>query len=87
MVKGMVGLMVESAMTMLRKWEEMVKKGGEMGCEIRVDEDLKDVSGDVIARACFGSSFSKGKMIFSTIRDLLIAITRRSVLFRFNGFT
>ncbi|CAA7023268.1 unnamed protein product [Microthlaspi erraticum] len=65
----------------------MVKKGGEMGCDIRVDEDLKDVTGDIIARACFGSSFSKGKTIFSMIRDLLIAITRRSVLFRFNGFT
>lgn len=83
----MVGLMVESAMPMLKKWEDMVKRGGKMGCDIRVDEDLKDVSADVIARACFGSSFSKGKAIFSMIRDLLTAITKRSVLFRFNGFT
>ncbi|XP_023637369.1 LOW QUALITY PROTEIN: cytochrome P450 714A2 [Capsella rubella] len=84
-IKGMVGLMVESAMPMLNKWEDMVKRGGELGCDIRVDEDLKDVSADVIARACFGSSFSKGKAIFSMIRDLLTAITKQSVLFRFNG--
>lgn len=63
LVKGMIGSMVAYAMQMLSKWEEMVERGGQMGCQIRVDEDLKDVSTDVISRVCFGSSFFKGKKI------------------------
>lgn len=59
----MIGSMVAYAMQMLSKWEEMVERGGQMGCEIRVDEDLKDVSTDVISRVCFASSFFKGKKI------------------------
>ncbi|XP_013619998.1 PREDICTED: cytochrome P450 714A2-like [Brassica oleracea var. oleracea] len=86
-IKGMIGSMVDSAMQMLSKWEEMVERGGQMGCEIRVDEDFKDVSADVISRVCFGNSFFKGKKIISMINDLSTAITRRSFLFRLNGFT
>nr|UAK14962.1 cytochrome P450 714A38 [Iberis amara] len=86
-VKGMVGLMVESAMPMLSKWEEMVNREGEMVCDIRVDEDLRALSADVISRACFGSSFSKGKEIFSKLRCLQKAITHHNILFSLNGFT
>ncbi|KAJ4870971.1 Cytochrome P450 714A2 [Raphanus sativus] len=60
-IKGIIGSMVESVMLMLSKWEEMMERGGKIGCEIRVDEDLKDVSADVISMVCFGSSFFKGK--------------------------
>ena len=84
----MVGLVVESAMPMLSKWEEMVKsREGETFCDIRVDEDLRAVSADVISRACFGSSFSKGKEIFSKLRCLQKAITHNNILFSLNGFT
>ena len=87
-VKGMVGFVVESAMPMLSKWEEMVKsREGETFCDIRVDEDLRAVSADVISRACFGSSFSKGKEIFSKLRCLQKAITHNNILFSLNGFT
>ncbi|KAF3540840.1 hypothetical protein F2Q69_00025112 [Brassica cretica] len=37
----MIGSMVDSAMQMLRKWEEMVERGGKMGCEIRVAKTLR----------------------------------------------
>ncbi|CAN8252235.1 unnamed protein product [Cochlearia groenlandica] len=89
-VKCMVGLMVDSAMPMLSKWEDMVmmkSHGDNMVCDIRVDEDLRAVSADVISRACFGSSFSKGKEIFSKLRSLQKAITHHNILFSLNGFT
>ncbi|KAL5733074.1 hypothetical protein ACOSQ2_032766 [Xanthoceras sorbifolium] len=82
-VKGMVGLMVESAQPMLRKWEESMVDGR---AEIIVDEDLREISADVISRACFGSSYSKGKQIFTKLRSLQKAISKHSFLFGVTTF-
>ncbi|GFZ15134.1 cytochrome P450, family 714, subfamily A, polypeptide 1 [Actinidia rufa] len=78
-VKGMVGLMVESAEPLLRKWERCI--GGGVVAEIRVDEDLRSVSADVISRACFGSSYFKGKHIFSKLRNLQKLMSKQPLLF------
>lgn len=54
---------------MVRGWESRI--GKEEGfAEIRVDEDLRSLSADIISRACFGSSYSQGKDIFTKIRTL-----------------
>ncbi|KAG5558195.1 hypothetical protein RHGRI_008201 [Rhododendron griersonianum] len=80
-VKGMVGLMLVSAQPLLRKWEGCIDAQGGLVAEIRVDEDLRCLSADVISRACFGSSYSKGKLIFSKLRLLQKTISIQSVLF------
>jgi cytochrome P450 len=85
-VKGMVGLMLESAEPLLSKWEGCIDAQGGMVAEISVDEDLRCVSADVISRACFGSSYSKGKLIFSKIRLLQKSISIQSVLFGVSTF-
>ncbi|XP_012443451.1 cytochrome P450 714A1 [Gossypium raimondii] len=84
-VKGMVGLMVESTVPLLKKWEAMIDAGGGLAAEINVDEDLRSVSADVIARACFGSSYVKGKQIFSKLRTIQTTITKQGFLFGLNG--
>ena len=67
--KGMVNLMVDSTTSMLRSWEKRI--GKEEGfLDIRIDEDLRSLSADIISRACFGSSYSEGKDIFTKIRTL-----------------
>ncbi|XP_042521255.1 cytochrome P450 714C2-like [Macadamia integrifolia] len=78
-VKGMVGLMVESCLPLLKSWEDQI--GGVKGrvAEIKVDEDLRNVSADVISKACFGSCYSEGKEIFSLLRTLQ-GITSRTSL-------
>ncbi|OVA02198.1 Cytochrome P450 [Macleaya cordata] len=68
-VKGMINLMVDSASSMLKSWESKIESEGGIA-DIRVDVDLRSFSADVISRACFGSSFTKGKEIFSRLRAL-----------------
>lgn len=77
----MVGLMVESAEPLLKKWESCIEAQGGVMTEIRVEEDLRSVSADVISRTCFGSSYVKGKQIFSKLRTLQETISTGSVLF------
>nr|WMZ41185.1 cytochrome P450 family 714 subfamily A polypeptide 1 [Ipomoea batatas] len=80
-VKHHVNLMLESAELLARKWDEAIEaQGGEMA-EIAVDEDLRSFSADVISRACFGSSYSKGKQIFSKLRNLQAILSSQSYLF------
>ncbi|XP_043703100.1 cytochrome P450 714C2-like [Telopea speciosissima] len=78
-VKGMVGLMVESCLPLLKSWEDQVGGGKGGVAEIRVDEDLRNISADVISKACFGSCYSEGKEIFSLLRTLQRITSRTSL--------
>ncbi|XP_057776788.1 cytochrome P450 714A1-like [Salvia miltiorrhiza] len=79
-VKGMVGLMLESAESLTTKWANIDV------VEVRAEEDLRSVSADVISKACFGSSYLKGKQIFSKLRTLQKAISNQSFLFGSHAF-
>ncbi|RZC82635.1 hypothetical protein C5167_045421 [Papaver somniferum] len=68
-VKGMMNLMVDSATNMLKLWESEVHNEGGVA-DIRVDLDLRNFSADIISRACFGSSYIRGKEIFTKLRAL-----------------
>lgn len=85
-VKGMVGIMVESTQTLLRKWQDCVEAEDGVNADIRVDEDLREVSADVISRASFGSSNLRGKEIFAKLRSLQKAISNQSFLFGATNF-
>ena len=65
----MVNLIVDSTNVMLSSWKARIKNEGSVS-EIRIDEDLRSMSADVIARACFGSNYTEGKEIFTKLRDL-----------------
>ncbi|KAL0929045.1 hypothetical protein M5K25_000985 [Dendrobium thyrsiflorum] len=83
-VKGMVDLMVDSAIPMLETWEERIENGGGR-TEIKIDEDLKSYSADVISRASFGSSYSKGKQIFMKLYELKKAVYKPNLLVEITG--
>ncbi|KAI3473010.1 hypothetical protein Pfo_030093 [Paulownia fortunei] len=63
-VKGMTSIITESALTLVNSWKHKVEthEGGIL--DIAVDDYMKRFSGDIISRACFGSSYSKGQDIF-----------------------
>ncbi|KAJ4844850.1 hypothetical protein Tsubulata_031232 [Turnera subulata] len=85
-VKGMVELMKESAKPLLQKWEEYIAAEGGVTADVEVYADLREVSADVISRACFGSSYSKGKEIFSLLRSLQNAVSEKSLFLKFPSF-
>jgi hypothetical protein len=69
MMKAMVDQIVDSTNIMLRSWESRIERDGVV-TEIKVDEDLRSLSADIISRACFGSNYIQGKEIFTKLRDL-----------------
>ncbi|VAI06006.1 unnamed protein product [Triticum turgidum subsp. durum] len=83
-VKGMVDLMVDSAQTLVESWETRVDKSGGT-LDIKIDDDIRAYSADVISRTCFGSSYVKGKKIFLKLRELQKAVSKPNVLAEMTG--
>ncbi|KAI6672980.1 hypothetical protein NL676_000886 [Syzygium grande] len=72
-IKGMVDMMVESAVSVLEKWESQMEEARGVA-SVRVDEDLKSISAEMLSKACFGSNYVIGNEIFSkmlVLQDLL----------------
>ncbi|KAE8789205.1 hypothetical protein D1007_36692 [Hordeum vulgare] len=86
-IKGMVDLMVDSARALVRSWEARAAGAdGGRALELKVDDDFRAYSGDVISRACFGSSsYVKGKRIFAMIRELQKTVSRPNLLAEMTG--
>ncbi|KAM3733397.1 hypothetical protein ACB098_11G132600 [Castanea mollissima] len=68
-VKGMVNLMVDSTISMRRSWESRIENEGGIA-DIKISEDLRSLSADIISKACFGSNYSHGEEIFLKLKTL-----------------
>ncbi|XP_022847102.1 cytochrome P450 714C2-like [Olea europaea var. sylvestris] len=75
-VKGMITLVQDSTITLLNSWNKIVEaEGGQ--ADIIIDKHMRNFSGDVISRACFGSNYSKGEEIFLRLRALQEAASKK----------
>ncbi|KAJ4753801.1 Cytochrome P450 714B3 [Rhynchospora pubera] len=83
-VKGMVDLMVDSTNPLLKSWERKIEQNGGM-TDIKIDDDLRTYSADVISLACFGSSYVEGKEIFMKLRVLQKIISKPNMLAEITG--
>ncbi|KAJ8565774.1 hypothetical protein K7X08_008350 [Anisodus acutangulus] len=68
-MQEMVSLMVESTSKMIELWDEKTRNS-EGILEVKVEDDLKSLSADIISRACFGSSYAQGEQIFLKLQTL-----------------
>lgn len=84
-LKGQVGRMVESTSQMLSQWNELIINSGNGSSEIEVCEHMSRLAGDVIARTEFGSSYDKGKIIFSKLNELQKLSTKSGRPTRIHG--
>ncbi|XP_042475763.1 cytochrome P450 714A1-like [Macadamia integrifolia] len=78
--------MVESGLALIGKWEKRVMESQGGIADLKVDDDLRNFSADVISRACFGSSYSQGKQIFSKLRTLQHTMSEQGFLFKATSF-
>ncbi|KAK4858583.1 hypothetical protein QYF36_018810 [Acer negundo] len=77
-VKGMMNLITESTMMLLTSWNSRIEKEGGIA-DIKIDGDMRSLSGDLISRACFGSNYSKGEDIFLKLRALQEIMSKKSL--------
>lgn len=72
----MITLVQDSTITLLNSWNKIVEaEGGQ--ADIIIDKHMRNFSGDVISRACFGSNYSKGEEIFLRLRALQEAASKK----------
>ena len=70
--------MFESTTSMIRSWEKEIESAGRIA-DIEVSERLRGLSGDIISKACFGSSYSEGEHIFLKLRALQTLMSKRLI--------
>ncbi|XP_059659818.1 cytochrome P450 714C2-like [Cornus florida] len=76
-VKGMINLILESTDTLLNAWKSRIDQTEGGIADINIDEYMASFSGEVISRACFGSSYIKGKQIFVKLKTLQEATSKK----------
>ena len=80
----MVYFMEESTREIMRKWERIIEEsGGGETTEIVIDNDMKELTADIISKACFGGSYALGNQIFAKITALQNLVSSPTVLFGF----
>jgi len=68
-----MNIISESAVSVLNLWSNKIEAEGGVA-DIKIDECLRNFSGNVISRVCFGSNYAKNEEIFlklNTLQELL----------------
>lgn len=80
----MTSLMAECSVMVVNWWKSKIDTEGG-AADIKIDDCLRRFTRDVISRACFGSSYSKGEEIFFKIRALQEAMSKKVLSSGFTG--
>lgn len=74
----MLNIVIESALELVNSWNSRVDVEGGV-VDINIDEYMRNFSGDVISRACFGGNYAKGEEIFLKLRALQEITTKKGL--------
>ncbi|KAL6183380.1 hypothetical protein ACLB2K_044791 [Fragaria x ananassa] len=77
-LKGMLPALFESCGEMISEWVTLVKEKG--SSEVDVWPYIQHLTGDVISRTAFGSSYKEGLKIFQLLREQAVLVTKTSHL-------
>lgn len=62
--------MAECAKSMIGKWENHLGQEKKQQIEIELNSQFQELTADIISLTAFGSSYIKGKEVFSTQKEL-----------------
>ncbi|KAK7394919.1 hypothetical protein VNO78_15460 [Psophocarpus tetragonolobus] len=82
-IKNWMDIMEESTTTIIKKWENHIAESGGGTVELEIDGDIKALTADVISKACFGSTYAQGNLIFAKLAAMQKALSKPSILFGF----
>lgn len=68
--------MIESASPLVGRWEAKAEEGGGVAT-VQVDEDLRNLSAEIISKTCFGSNYPRGMEIFSKMLKILDLLSKQ----------
>lgn len=72
----MTDLVEQSTLMLIDSWKGLIDaEGGK--ADIKIDDYLKKFSGEVISRACFGSSYAEGEQLFQKFAALQQVISNK----------
>ncbi|CAJ1960653.1 unnamed protein product [Sphenostylis stenocarpa] len=85
-VKGMMNIISESAVSMLNLWNDRIEAEGGVA-DVKIDECMRNFSGNVISKACFGSNYAKREEIFLKLTALQELLSWKNVSRRIPGMS
>ncbi|XP_047154769.1 cytochrome P450 714C2-like isoform X2 [Vigna umbellata] len=83
-VKGMMNIISESAVSVVNSWSNRIEAEGGVA-DIKIDECMRNFSGNVISRACFGSNYTKSEEIFLKLTALQELLSWKNLFRRIPG--
>nr|BAJ85223.1 predicted protein [Hordeum vulgare subsp. vulgare] len=74
-LKRMLPAFATCCTELVERWEGLALAAGDAPCEVDVWPDMQNLTGDVISRAAFGSSYLEGRRIFQLQGEQLELVT------------
>nr|CAD1839207.1 unnamed protein product [Ananas comosus var. bracteatus] len=72
-LKGMIPAFLTCCVDMVKRWQGLVAKSNG-SCEIDIWPEFQNLTGDVISRTAFGSSYQEGKKIFELQKEQAVLV-------------
>jgi len=70
-------------MAINKKWENHITESEGGIAELVIDGDMKALTADVISKACFGSTYAQGNLIFAKLASMQTALAKPNHIFGF----
>ncbi|URE12660.1 secologanin synthase-like [Musa troglodytarum] len=83
-LKEMVPAFLKSCVDMVERWRNLTSPEG--SCEVDVWNEFQNLTGDVISRTAFGSSYKEGKKIFELQKEQAVLVMEGARLPYVPGF-
>jgi cytochrome P450 len=74
-IKGMFSTMVRCTSSLLQTWEQKIQTGKGL-VELEVSNEMRIISGDIIAHTAFNTNYEMAKQVFAKIDNLVLTMSK-----------